>query len=279
MPFALLAHEYENTAGKNAVTEFVECFLRPNQVISRRAFRTMVVGQVFLFLLAWYAMPDVIPKPGEVLASLRDLFSNGLIADLYTSVVLYLEAVALATALSLGLAYASTIPFFRPAADMWSNLRFLGLVGLPFLFTLYLSGAHELKLALLTFSISVFIVTGMLDVIAAIPKDKFDLARTLRMGEWQVMWEVVILGRIDVAFDVVRQNAAIGWMMLCVVEGLFRSEGGIGTTLMTADKHFHLADIAAIQILFLVVGLTQDWLIGVIKNTVCPYATLLLERR
>lgn len=260
--------------------KFEQELFTPNRVVNKYTMKVVIAVQITLFVVFWVTCtPEVIPKPFEVLASLRDLFSNGLIADLYISVMLYVEAVVAATVVSLLLAYASTLPFFKPVAEMWGNLRFLGLVGLPFLFTLYLSGAHELKLALLAFSISVFIVTGVLDVICSIPRDKFDLARTLRMSEWQVMWEVVILGRIDVAFDVVRQNAAIGWMMLCVVEGLYRSEGGIGTTLMTADKHFHLADIVAIQVVFLGIGLLQDYLIGVIKNIVCPYASLLLERR
>jgi len=29
------------------------------------------------------------------------------------------------------------------------------------------------------------------------------------MGSWRTMWEVVVLGQIDKAFDVLRQNAAI----------------------------------------------------------------------
>lgn len=253
---------------------------QPNRVLPRLTMKVIIAFQLMVFLVWWtFLTPDVIPKPLEVLESLKDLFSNGLISDLYTSVMLYIEAIAWATVISLGLAYGSTIPLFKPTADAWSNFRFLGLVGLPFLFAMYLNGAHELKLAILVFSTSVFMVTGMLDVVVSIPKEKYDLARTLRMGEWQVLWEVVVLGRIDVMFDVVRQNAAMAWMLLCVVEGLYRSEGGIGATLMTADKHFHLADIVAIQLLFLAVGLVQDQLFGVVKNLVCPYASLLLERR
>jgi len=39
---------------------------------------------------------------------------------------------------------------------------------------------------------------------------------------------VIVLGRADAAFDAMRQNAAMGWMMLTMVEGISRSEGGIG---------------------------------------------------
>ena len=136
-----------------------------------------------------------------------------------------------------------------------------------------------MKVALLVFGMSVFFVTSMLDVVLAIPKDRFDHARTLRMGEWRVVWEVVVLGTIDKAFDVLRQNAAIGWMMLTMVEGISRSEGGIGAMLLSQNRHFHLAEVFAIQLLILIVGILQDYGIGGIRRLVCPYADLTLERR
>lgn len=252
----------------------------PNRAASRNAVRILIFGQVVMALAYWkFATPDIIPKPTAVIAAFGDLLSDGLVEQLLVSLTLYGEALLLATVLSLALCYASAMQFFRPLAEGWGKLRFLGMIGLPFLFTLYLSGAHQLKLALLTFSISVFLLTGMMDVVDFIPREKFDLARTLRMGEWRVVWEVVVLGRADVMFDVVRQNAAIGWMMLPMIEGLWKSEGGIGALLDVQNKHFGLEAIFAIQISILVLGLAQDWLIGVVKNICCPYASLLLERR
>lgn len=252
----------------------------PNRVFSKSAVRILACGQLAVFVLFWtFGTSAVIPKPMEVLQSLRELWGNGLAADLYVSLVLYVEAVVLSAVFSLLLAYASVIPFFGPLATLWEKFRFLGMVGLPFLFTLYLSGAHELKLALMIFGISVFMVTSMVDVVQSIPKEKYDLARTLRMGEWQVVWEVIVLGRIDVAFDVLRGSAAMGFMLLPFVESMFRSEGGIGAVLMTQNKYFRLSEVAAIQICILVIGLGQDAAIGAAKRLVCPYASLLLERR
>jgi NitT/TauT family transport system permease protein len=254
--------------------------LLPNRAISARTLSIMVAGQLAIFALFWiFATEAVIPKPWDVAQSLGELWRSGVAQDLLTSLVLYIEATAVATLFSLTLSYASAVPFFRPIAEAWSKLRFLGLVGLPFFFTLYVHGVHALKLALLAFSISVFLVTGMLDVLDSIPSEKFDLARTLRMGEWQVVWEVMVLGRIDVAFDVVRQNAAVGWMMLPMVEGLFKSEGGIGAVMDVQNHHFALSTIAAIQLLILGLGLAQDYGFGVVKNVACPYAKLILERR
>ena len=41
---------------------------------------------------------------------------------------------------------------------------------------------------------TVFYVTSMAAVVLEIPRERFDHARTLRMGEWHVVWELVVLG-------------------------------------------------------------------------------------
>ena len=52
--------------------------------------------------------------------------------------------------------------------------------------------------------------------------------RALGAGELRTLWEVVILGTLDKAFEVLRQNFAMGWTMITMVEGISRSEGGVG---------------------------------------------------
>jgi NitT/TauT family transport system permease protein len=252
----------------------------PNSVLSTKTVRILIATQVTMVLILWAFSPFVLlPKPTEVLQALGDMWEQGLGTELITSFYLNLEAIALATVVSLLLAYATVMPFFRPFVALLSKLRFLSLVGLTFFFTLMAKSGHELKLSLLVFSVSVFFVTGMADVIEAIPKEKFDLARTLRMGEWRVVVEVIVLGQADKAFDVLRQNAAIGWMMLTMVEGIVRSEGGVGTMLLDQNHHFRLAAVFAIQLTILMLGLLQDYGIGLAKNLFCPYAALTLERK
>lgn len=280
MPFAVLSRDIYERTGKEPFAMFYDKFLSPNAVVSKRAMQILVAGQIALFVLGWQSLtPAVIPKPGDVLESLVGLYQSGVVAELMTSVTLFLESMFIATVFSLLLSYSAALAFFSPLANAWTKLRFMSVIGLPFVFTLFIGGGHALKLALMVFSVSVFMVTGMLDVLAAIPKEKYDLARTLRMGEWQVLWEVQILGRIDVMFDVIRQNGAMSWLLLPLVEGLVRSGGGIGVVLVTQNKQFHLADIFAIQLSILGLGVFQDFGIGWIKKTVCPYADLLLERR
>jgi NitT/TauT family transport system permease protein len=254
--------------------------LSPNRVISRQTVRWLVGAQLLALFFLWVFSPTVfLPKPKEVLNALSELWMEGLGGELITSFYLNLQAIALSAVVSLLLAYLTVIPFFRPIVTLLSKLRFLSMVGLTFFFTLMASSGHELKLYLLVFSVSVFFVTGMAEVVAAIPKEKFDLARTLRMSEWRVVYEVVVLGQADKAFEVLRQNAAMGWMMLTLVEGISRSEGGVGAMLLNQNKHFHLSAVFAIQLTILVLGLAQDYGIGLLRKIFCPYADLTLERK
>jgi NitT/TauT family transport system permease protein len=253
--------------------------LRPNQWVSRQTYLAIAAAWAVLVLLLWLFGPGFFPTPGRVLGALRTLVTEGgLLGELLTSLTLFAEALVIAGLLSMGLAYLSVVPALRPIISALTKARFLSLVGLTFVFTMLVGGGHPLKLSLLVFGISAFLLTSMMDVVQAVPTEKLDHARTLRMGDWRVVWEVVILGQMGLAFDALRQNAAIGWMMLTMVEGIARSEGGIGALLIDQNKHFHLAGIIAIQIVFLVAGFFQDAFLAWLKSVLVPFAALATDR-
>lgn len=260
--------------------EIAAVFL-PNRAVSGNTMGLVIAAQVAVALLIWLNSPfKVLPRPDEVARALHTLwFTQGMGPELWTSFMMSLEALAWTTLISLALSYLTVLPLFRPLVAALSKGRFLSLAGFTFVFTLMVGGGHPLKRMLLVFAMTVFFVTSMAAVIAQIPKERFDHARTLRMSEWRVVWEVVVLGTADQAFEVLRQNAAIGWMMLTMVEGISRAEGGVGAMLLSQSKHFHLAEVFAIQLLILGVGMVQDYGIGVLRRLVCPYADLTLERR
>jgi NitT/TauT family transport system permease protein len=252
----------------------------PNRALPPAGLRLLIAAQSLLALAAWWMAPlTVLPRPLEVLQALARLWlEQGLGRELWTSFSLNLKALAIATALGLLLSYLTAVPFFRPLASAVAKGRFLGLAGLSFVFTLVFGGGQPLKVALLVLGMLVFLVTSLSDVVAAVPKERFDHARTLRMGEWRVVYEVVVLGTADQALDAVRQNAAIGWMMLTMVEGIARSEGGLGAMLLNQNRHFHLAEVFALQLVILLVGIGQDAALAALKRLACPYAALPLER-
>ena len=253
----------------------------PNRVVSATTMKMIIGVELVIFLVLWLNSPfKVLPRPDEVIRAFGTLWKqDGLAQGLISSILLNLEALAWSAAISLVLAYLTVIPIFRPLVVALSKGRFLSMIGFSLVFLLLIGGGHHLKTGLLVFGITVFFVTSMASVIAGIPKSEFDHARTLRMSEWRVVFEVVILGTADKAFEVLRQNAAMGWMMLTMVEGLVKSEDGIGVLLIEQDKYYHLPEVFAIQIVILLVGLFQDTLIGLARRWACPYADLVLERK
>jgi NitT/TauT family transport system permease protein len=253
----------------------------PNQVVSPQVMAIVIAVEVAIALLIWINSPyKVLPRPGEVGKALADLWmTQGLGPELFTSFRLNLEALFWTTLISLGLSYLTVLPVFRPVVAAISKGRFLSLTGFSLIFTLMVGGGRPLQLVLLVFGMTVFFVTSMAAVVAEIPKKQFDYARTLRMSEWRTVWEVVILGTLPTAFEVLRQNAAIGWMMLTLVEGIVRSEGGIGAVLLAESKYLRLPYVFAVQLVILLTGMFQDYLIGLLRKLFCPYADLARERK
>ncbi len=254
--------------------------ITPNAVLTPSVTRVMVVAQIAFAFLIWFLAPlPLVPKPNEIVSAWVKLMHEGFLVDLLTSFRVTVEAILITSVISLGLVYLTVLPVVRPFVALVSKFRFNGLVGLTIFFTMFTSGGHELKLALLVFGMSVWFVTSMAAVITAIPKEEFDHARTLGMSEWRVVLEVVILGKADEALEVVRQNAAIGWMMLSMVEGIVRSEGGVGAMLISQSRYLHLDAVFAIQITVLVVGIGIDYTLGVLKHILLPYSVMGKERK
>ena len=267
--------------GTNRAKPSLKDIFLPNRAVSRSSFLIISIFWVVSFLVLWSSNTiKVIPGPKDVILEFSNLWLNmGLGQELLKSLFLNVEALAISGTICLGLSYLTVIPFFRPVINAFSKGRFLSLVGFSFVFTLLIGGGEKLKLTLLVIGMSVFLLTSMATVVAEIPKADFDHARTLRMPEWKVVWEVVIRGTFDQAFEVMRQNAAIGWMMLTMVEGIVRSAGGVGAMLLNEQKHMKIEAVFAIQIIILIIGLCQDYVIGALRRLFCPYASLTLERK
>ena len=230
-----------------------------------------------LLLVFWSLAPEAsgIPSPLKIVASWNTLaLNNGLLHELYASTVVIWQAILLSAAISIGLACMFTADLFKPFSTFVASLRFLGFAGLTFLFTLWTSSAHDLKLSLLTFGMTVFLTRSTIDVVKSIPQSDVDYARSLGLNGWRLTFELVLRGRIADMLDLVRQNAAVGWTLLAMVEGITRSEGGIGAMLLNQNKYFRLDAVFAIQLTILAYGLFQDILLQYLRSVLCPWTRL-----
>lgn len=266
---------------KNSVVSFFTDIVTPNKIISQRNRNIVVVAWVLVTLQYWMLTDSkFFPKPGDILASAADLIQNhGLIRELLVSTSTCFKSMGYAILISLVLAYLSVLPLFRPAVAFVGKNRFLTTIGLTVLFSQITPDTAHQKMSLLVFGITVFLVTAMAAIVDEVTKEAKDHARTLKMHEWHVVWEVIIVGKADQMLEVIRQNFAMAWMMLAFVENICRADGGIGIILTDQNKHFHLDAVYAIQIIVLMMGIFCDWILGVIRKIFCPYAYLTLDKK
>lgn len=248
----------------------------PNRVIDRATAGLIVSFWAASALLVWVTSPfRTLPVPREIWQALGKLWwEGGMGPEIFTTMKLIGHATLLTVIISLALSYATVVAFLRPVVEAVSKLRFLGLTGLVFPFTLATGGGYGLKVALLTFGMSTFFVTSMAQVVVEIPRSDFDYVRMLGASELRIIWEVVVRGTLDRALDVLRQNVAMGWAMITMVEGISRAEGGIGAMILNENKHFQLAEVYAILFVILCLGLAMDYGMGVLSNLLCPYVAM-----
>ena len=159
----------------------------PNRAIDRSVSLALIALWAGLALLVWTLSPwETLPGPGEVWTALTSLWwDHGMGPELFTTLGLIAHALFLTIVISLVLSYA----------------------------TVATGGGYNLKVALLTFGMSTFFVTAMASEVMSIPRERFEYMRVLGASEGRILLEVVILGTLDKALDVLRQNLAIGWAM------------------------------------------------------------------
>lgn len=216
-----------------------------------------------------------IPSQLSIVSSWNTLaLQQGLLVELFNSTVVIWKALLLSAIISGALAALYTSDIFKSIGTFVASMRFLGFAGLTFLFTLWTSDGSQLKLALLTFGMTVFLTRSTIDMVKSIPQSDIDYARSLGLSGWGLTWEVVIRGKSGDMMDLVRQNAAVGWTLLSMVEGLVRSEGGIGALLLNQNKYFNLSAVFAIQLTILAYGIIQDMSLSYLRSVLCPWTKL-----
>ncbi|MBE7171196.1 MAG: nitrate ABC transporter permease [Williamsia sp.] len=247
---------------------------RPFGRVDRTTLAIMIVGQIILALLFWHLTSNgLIPKPlqvGKALGAL--LFSRLLWDNIIISVLLTVKAMAIAVIITLFFSYLSVLPFFHTIARFLVKCRYLTLTGFIFIFTLLTQNGGQLKLSLLIFGIVPFFVTSFLAVIISTERQQYELCKTLGYTNWETLYEVVIVGKADQVFEIVRQNFAISWLMITLVEGYSMGEGGIGTLLIKYNKYNDLTNVISIQIVIFLLGLLFDYLLGTLKVWFLPYS-------
>jgi len=206
------------------------------------------------------------PSPNQVLKGFSELYNEGLVVHVFNSLKLCFLAILLSIVLSMLFAYSWPIPLFKPIAEFVTKFRFLPFTGLSFYIAMIIHDARNMQIWIMVIFLTTFLTTSLIAVISSIPQEEFDHAKSLKCSRLEVLWQVIILGRIDYVIDVIRQNLAITWMMLVTVESIVVASGGLGFLIKNSDKFMNHGRIIALQIIILIIGLGLDWFINFLRK-------------
>ena len=238
---------------------------------------TMVMFGWLIALLTFWSIcamgtTHLFPTPTQVLHGFGNIWNEGLITHLGSSISLCAQAVFFSVLISLFFAYLTTIPMFKQWGNFISKLRFLPLAGITFYITILINDARSIQVWVLVMFMSTYLITSLMQMIKDIPQEEFDHARTLGCNRWEILWEVVIKGRIDYVFELVRQNLAIVWMMLVSIESILIAAGGLGVLIKNGDKVGDNGRVIAVQIVIILLGLLLDFVITKSRKIIFRYS-------
>jgi ABC-type nitrate/sulfonate/bicarbonate transport system permease component len=252
--------------------------ITPFENISKQSRLLVILGWVVLLFAIWFlgtsGEKHLFPTPAQVLKGFNELYSEGLVVHIFNSLKLCFLAIFLSTIISLIFAYSWPIPLLKPVAEFITKFRFLPFTGLSFYITLVVNDARNMQVWILVIFLTTFLTTSLIAVIRDIPQEEFYHAKTLKCSRLEILWQVIVLGRLDYVIDVIRQNLAITWMMLVTVESIVVAAGGLGFLIKNSDKFMNHGRIIALQIIILLIGLFLDWGINYLRKALFRYSKI-----
>jgi len=254
----------------------IKKWFRPFETVNSNQ-RLLIAGIWVIIIVGFWIVSSLgtkhlFPTPSQVWEGFLSLYNEGLMVHIVSSLALCLQAAGLSIIVSLILVYISPLPALKPVAYALSRIRYLPLTGITFYLAILVSNARTMQISVLFIFMSLYFITSLLSVLKDIPAEEIDHARSLKCNRWEVLWEVVIKGRLDYALEVLRQNLAIIWMMLVTVESILVAAGGLGVLIKNSDKFMNHGRIVALQLVILLVGLSLDWLLSVGRKTIFRYS-------
>ncbi len=253
--------------------------LEPFEKISARQTTIIYISWMAVIILIWIITGSIgekhlFPTPQQVVDGFAGLYKEGLVVHVFSSLWLCLRAIFISILISLVIAYLSPIPLLQFFAKAMSKLRYLPLTGITFYLAIIIDSGRTMQIWVLVVFMSTYLTTSLLGMIKDIPQEEFDHARTLQCNRWEVLWEVLIKGRLDYVIEIIRQNLAIVWMMLVTVESILVATGGLGFLIKNSDKFMNHGRIVALQIVILAVGLFIDFILDRSRKILFRYSKI-----
>ena len=214
----------------------------------------------WILLVANHAVNPIFPpNPLDVLDSLRDLFTEGLLlSDARASLqrVAIGFGISLLISVPLGLAmgtFKSMEALFVPLLIIWFGF------------------AETPKIALILIG-TMFFNTLMIDnVVWQVPTDLIRVALTLGASNVAVFTRVIFPHSVPGAIDAARVNLAAAWNLIVVAE-LFAADEGLGYRIVRSQNFLQIDTIFAVLIVIGILGLTSGLLLRTARNRLAPWS-------
>jgi ABC-type nitrate/sulfonate/bicarbonate transport system permease component len=251
---------------------------KPFESVSGKTKTLILAGWLSFIAAIWilfsFKETHMFPTPSQVFGGVVELYNEGLIVHIFSSLALCAKAVLIAIIISLVFSYLSTIPMISPISNALSKFRYLPLTGISFYIAILLSDGRSIQVWVLVTFMTTYLITSLLAMIKDIPQEEFDHARALGCNRWEILWEVVIKGRLDYVLEVIRQNLAIVWMMLVTIESILAASGGLGFLIKNSDKMMNHGRIIALQLIILIIGLFLDFALTFLRKRLFRYSKI-----
>ena len=229
---------------------------------------------VWILLVANHAVnPIFLPNPLDVLDSLRDLFTEGLLlSDARASLqrVAIGFGISLLISVPLGLAmgtFKSMEALFEPVIGL---LRYMPAPAFVPLLIIWFGFAETPKIALILIGTMFFNTLMIANVVWQVPTDLIRVALTLGASNVAVFTRVIFPHSVPGAIDAARVNLAAAWNLIVVAE-LFAADEGLGYRIVRSQKFLQIDTIFAVLIV-IGIGLTSDLLLRTARNRLAPWS-------
>lgn len=241
--------------------------------------KQIIIATWLIFLIGFWALmgfgqTHLFPTISQVWEGMVDLYFQGIVVHIGSSLGLCGKAVFISVIISLVFGFLSTIPLVKPVSNFISTFRYLPLAGISFYITILIDDARTIQIWTLVIFMSIFLITSLLATINDIPEEDFDHARSLGYNRWEILLEVVIKGRFDYVLEIIRQNLAIVWMMIVTVESTVVASGGLGFLIKNSDKFMNHGKIIALQVVILLIGLGLDFTLTFLRKSFFRYSKI-----
>jgi len=256
----------------------IKKFFTPFQELKGSSKTIIVTVWLALLITFWFVSSSVgtthlFPTPAQVFKGLGDVWNEGLITQLGSSLSLCFQAIFFSVIISMVFSYLTTIAFSKSLGTFLSKLRYLPPTGIAFYVTIMMSDARRIQVWVLVIFMSTFLITSLIQMIKDIPDEEFDHAKTLGCNHWEILWELIIKGRLDYVIELVRQNLAIVWVMLVTVESILVAAGGLGVLIKNGDRLGSNGRVIAVQAVIILIGVSLDFILTKIRKAVFRYSS------